>query len=172
LPEQARPPPFRLVDVDGVHFEALTALAARIWREHYTPIIGGAQVEHMLRSRYTAERLGAYVGSSERWLKLLFVGNALVAYCSYALDGAAGMKLEQLYVEAAARGKGLGRALVDHVEGAARAHRCARVWLTVNRRNAGAIAVYERHGFAVERAAVFDIGDGFVMDDYVMTKAV
>lgn len=162
----------RLLDLAVGHFDALAALAARIWREHYTPIIGAAQVEHMLASRYTPERLRGYVGASDRWLKLLFAGEALVGYSSYALDGAAGMKLEQLYLDAAVRGRGHGRALLDDVESAARGAGCQRVWLTVNRHNAHAIAVYERRGYAVERAAVFDIGAGFVMDDYVMTKAV
>ncbi len=42
--------------------------------------------------------------------------------------------------------------------------------LQVNKRNTGAIAFYRRAGFEVVREAVFDIGAGFVMDDYVMGK--
>ena len=40
--------------------------------------------------------------------------------------------------------------------------------LTVNRRNITAINFYFRNGFRIERAADFDIGDGFVMEDFVM----
>jgi hypothetical protein len=35
---------------------------------------------------------------------------------------------------------------------------------------AGAISFYQRLGFAVREAVVFEIGNGFVIDDYVMEK--
>jgi hypothetical protein len=42
----------------------------------------------------------------------------------------------------------------------------------VNKNNASAIDAYLRNGFAVTEAARFDIGRGFIMDDYVMSKAL
>ena len=47
-----------------------------------------------------------------------------------------------------------------------------RVWLQVNKRNTSAIAFYTAAGFAVFREAMFDIGSGFVMDDYLMAKPI
>jgi ribosomal protein S18 acetylase RimI-like enzyme len=40
----------------------------------------------------------------------------------------------------------------------------------VNRNNAQAIAAYRRNGFDVAREVVVDIGGGFMMDDFVMSK--
>jgi hypothetical protein len=40
----------------------------------------------------------------------------------------------------------------------------------VNRNNSSAADAYRRSGFTVSEAARFDIGNGFVMDDYVMSK--
>jgi ribosomal protein S18 acetylase RimI-like enzyme len=40
----------------------------------------------------------------------------------------------------------------------------------VNKRNPGAISFYKAAGFTIAREAVFDIGSGFVMDDYIMEK--
>jgi diamine N-acetyltransferase len=48
--------------------------------------------------------------------------------------------------------------------------RCASVALQVNRRNAGAISAYERCGFAIRERGDFPIGDGFVMEDFVMAR--
>ena len=36
--------------------------------------------------------------------------------------------------------------------------------------NAPAIATYQRHGFAIVATDCADIGGGFVMDDYVMSR--
>jgi len=56
--------------------------------------------------------------------------------------------LEDLYVAEAARGRGLGAALVDEALGRARARGCRRIELDCNEANATAIALYERAGFS------------------------
>jgi GNAT superfamily N-acetyltransferase len=56
--------------------------------------------------------------------------------------------LEDLYVEEAARGTGLGRALVDAAIERARDRGCARIELDVNEMNAAALALYESLGFS------------------------
>jgi len=40
--------------------------------------------------------------------------------------------------------------------------------LQVNRGNTQAIRAYEKYGFRIVESRVFDIGEGFVMDDHVM----
>ena len=53
--------------------------------------------------------------------------------------------------------------------------RCAEigireVWLTVNRHNADSIAFYRHVGFVTAGNVVQEIGNGFMMDDYKMSK--
>jgi ribosomal protein S18 acetylase RimI-like enzyme len=62
--------------------------------------------------------------------------------------------------------------MLGHIEGRARELDTRALWLQVNKRNTGAIGFYRSAGFEVVREAVFEIGDGFVMDDYVMAKWV
>ncbi|MCA1979061.1 MAG: GNAT family N-acetyltransferase, partial [Thiobacillus sp.] len=50
----------------------------------------------------------------------------------------------------------------------ARAQGAATLRLQVNRGNAAAIRAYEKYGFRIVASRVFDIGHGFVMDDYMM----
>lgn len=52
-----------------------------------------------------------------------------------------------LVVAEDAEGRGVGRALMGHVEAWARAHRCREVVLDVFASNHGAIAFYERCGY-------------------------
>ncbi|BFT72400.1 GNAT family N-acetyltransferase [Paenibacillus sp. P36] len=46
------------------------------------------------------------------------------------------------------------------------------IWLTVNRNNESSIAVYEKKGFRTVREQIVDIGNGFVMDDFIMEKEI
>jgi RimJ/RimL family protein N-acetyltransferase len=57
-----------------------------------------------------------------------------------------------------------------HCESEVRQLGADRLMLTVNKRNAKAMAAYQRNGFTLTESVVVDIGGGFVMDDYVMTK--
>lgn len=161
----------RLDPVAEADFETLARLGETIWRSHYASIISMAQIDYMLSGRYTPDQLRAYLDADDRWLELLRLDGRPVGYCSYALSATPGeMKLEQLYLQEECRGKGLGGLMLRHVEARARERGCRVLMLTVNKQNAGSIAVYRKSGFRVREEAVFDIGNGFVMDDYVMQK--
>ena len=107
----------------------------------------------------------------QRWLKLLLRRGEPVGYCSYARgERPDELKLEQLYLLESARGQGLGAHMLGHVEREAVELGCSSVTLTVNKANASSIAMYRKRGFELRAEARFDIGAGFVMDDYVMRK--
>jgi ribosomal protein S18 acetylase RimI-like enzyme len=64
--------------------------------------------------------------------------------------GAPDCWLEDLFVQAGARGRGVGRALVDAALERARARGCGRIELDVDDDNEPAIALYEVMGFSLE----------------------
>jgi diamine N-acetyltransferase len=157
----------------------LRELAGTIWRQHYSGIITAAQIDYMLAGRFSEEALREHLATADRWLKLLRVSGTPVGYCGYELasmDGEKGIsahiKLSQLYVLESHRGMGLGRIMLGHIEQRACEREREKLWLQVNKKNAGAIAFYRAVGFEVVREAVFDIGGGFVMDDYLMVKGI
>jgi ribosomal protein S18 acetylase RimI-like enzyme len=158
---------------DYVH---LRALADTIWRRHYAAIISAAQIDSMLSGRLSDAALGEYAHAAGRWLELLRVSGMLVGYCGYELadqygdEPLAAMKLGQLYLLESHRGMGLGRFMLSHVESRASDLERRVLFLQVNKQNTGAIGFYAAAGFTIACEAVFDIGSGFVMDDYVMEK--
>jgi ribosomal protein S18 acetylase RimI-like enzyme len=160
-------------------FAVLRALAGTIWRQHYAAIISAGQIDYMLAGRFSDEALREHVQAADRWLELLRVGEKPVGYCGYELAGMDGdgsaavdLKLGQLYLLESHRGMGLGRHMLRHVEVRARELGRRALWLQVNKKNAAAMRFYRSAGFEVIRQAVFEIGGGFVMDDYVMAKQV
>ena len=173
------PTDITLTPVVEPEFVMVRELAGTIWRQHYAGIITTAQIDYMLADRFSDEALREHIQAADRWLKVLRVSGTPVGYCGYELavmggdEGvSADMKLGQLYVDESHRGMGLGRFMLGHVEQRAREREREKISLQVNKKNAGAIAFYRAAGFEVVREAVFDIGSGYVMDDYVMVKRV
>jgi ribosomal protein S18 acetylase RimI-like enzyme len=73
-------------------------------------------------------------------------------------------------VYTSAHGKGIGKALLDDVKKRVAAIGGQAIELQVNKKNV-AQHFYLKQGFTIDRELVLVIGDGFVMDDYIM-KAV
>lgn len=170
--------PARLEPLTPADFQTVAQLAATIWRAHYASIVGIAQIDYMLAGRFTPANLRTYLDAPDRWMDLLRLGDEAIGYCSYARTAPPGamqpgaMKLEQLYLLQGFRGRGLGALMLSHVESRAREQGLQLLTLQVNKRNHAAIELYRRSGFEVHEAAVFDIGGGYLMDDYVMRKTL
>lgn len=148
-------------------------LARRIWRVHYPGIISLGQIEYMLSYGYSDDSLRTFLASPGAGLALARVDGVPVGFAAWMRSAEPGTtKLDKLYVLQEAQRTGLGRRLIAHVEAAARADDSAAIVLNVNKRNATAIAAYAKCGFLVSCGIVVDIGNGFVMDDFIMTKAL
>lgn len=169
-----RPEPvLEITPVLDADLPELVALARAIWYRHYPDIISVEQIEYMLAQRYHPAVIRAQIASDHAWWDKLTANAEMVAFSSCELsEDRAQMKLDKLYVRYDLRGHGYGSRLIRNAEARARAAGCSRLYLQVNKNNRSAIEAYQRNGFVVEREAQFDIGNGFIMDDYVMTKSI
>lgn len=153
--------------------EPLYVLAREIWYAHYPAIISTAQIEYMLGQRYNAETVRAELCRDDLWWDKLLVGGAMAGFASYFLTGAPGeMKLDKIYVHPRLQRHGYGGMMIARAGEVARSRGCKQLVLAVNKNNRSAVAAYLKHGFHIADAVVKDIGDGFVMDDYIMVKAI
>ena len=152
---------------------ALCALANEIWRAHYPGIISVAQIEYMLRQRYTPAVIGAELTQHDIGWDVLLLNNVTTGYTSYFPEGTpCTLKIDKLYLHPRAQRLGLGRRLIAHVERVAAACGDKRLMLAVNKRNFSAITAYHRHGFRIVESVTRAIGMGYEMDDYFMIKSV
>jgi ribosomal protein S18 acetylase RimI-like enzyme len=148
-------------------------LAGVIWRAHYTGIISAAQIEYMLAHGYGDDVLATFLDSADRGLELATIDGAPAGFAAWYVTAESGTaKLDKLYVLPAQQRVGLGGRLIARVEELARAAGATTLILNVNKHNVQAIRAYEKHGFATREAVVVDIGQGYVMDDFVMAKKI
>ena len=163
----------RIERLTAADVEPLYALAREIWYAHYSAIITTAQIEYMLGRRYNAGVVRSELRRGDVWWDKLMVDGVMAGFASYFLTGAPGeMKLDKLYVHPRHQRHGYGGRMVGRACEVARARGCDRLTLAVNKNNRSAINAYLKHGFRIADAVVKDIGDGFVMDDYIMEKPV
>lgn len=163
----------RVEPLEAGDVDRLAALAREIWYAHYPAIISVAQIEYMLAERYSSEVVLAELQRDGVWWDKLTVAGGMEGFASYFLTSVPGeMKLDKLYVHPRLQRRGYGGMMIARAGEVARARGCSRLVLAVNKNNRSAIDAYLKHGFHVTDAAVKDIGGGFVMDDYIMVKAV
>jgi diamine N-acetyltransferase len=70
------------------------------------------------------------------------------------------------------RGKGLGKMAIVFIEEEGRASGVERIELFVLRTNEVAVGMYMRSGFEVAAEVLTRLGDGAVLEDYVMRKVI
>lgn len=148
-------------------------LAEIVWRRHYPGIITDAQIDYMLARGYALPVLKRYLEQAGSGLALAKSDDVAVGFVGHLLaDDPHAMKLDRLYVLQEYQRQQYGRRLIGHVVDAARKAGCKKVILNVNRNNANAIRAYERCGFAIRERVDVPIGNGFVMEDYVMERTL
>ena len=152
----------------GEQIAAVETLAREIWTEHYTPIIGRAQVDYMLAKFQSKGAIAEQIREGYAYF-LIEKRKDRIGYLSIQPRGDE-LFLSKIYVKSSERGKGHGKTAVRFAEGFARERKLMRITLTVNRNNSRSIGAYEKLGFEKIAALVQDIGGGFVMDDYRMGK--
>ena len=143
-------------------------LADEIWREHYIPIIGQAQVDYMLDKFQSAEAIEQQIEKGVNYY-LIVNEDVPIGYLSYYLKEDT-LFLSKIYVGSSVRGKGFGRIAMSFLVDEAQRNELKSISLTVNKNNSRSIEAYKKMGFKVVKPLVMDIGSGFVMDDYFMEK--
>ena len=157
-----------LVETDN-QIDTLLAINAEIQRAHFPAIIGHDQTEYMLRTRYTPDAIKKYMQAGEVFV-LVRVDESDVGFFSYQLEKPKDrIQLCKIFLKEAARGHGVLRKAVNYIAAVGKENGVSSIFLTVNRNNADPIAAYKHIGFKVTSEKHFDIGEGYVMDDFIMS---
>ena len=157
----------------GYEFKAaaISSLAGDIWREHYPPIIGAAQVEYMLAKFQSADQIRADIRENgyTYFTAKHIERDKLVGYAACKPEDGY-LLLSKIYVHKDYRGNRISRSFLEEAASLCREYGFDKIRLTVNKNNETAIAVYRKMGFNTVDSIKTDIGEGYFMDDYVMER--
>ena len=149
-------------------------LAKRSWGNAYADILSQEQMEFMLDTMYSEFEIAEHLKNPNYHYFLVFDENSKV------YDGFLGYenhyenqttKLHRIYLVPESKGKGLGKKTLEFLNEKVKESGDNRIILNVNKYNS-AKSFYESQGYKVYDEGVFDIGNGYVMDDYLMEKIV
>ena len=146
------------------------AVADAIWHQHYDPIIGEEQVDYMVEKFLSPDAVAEQINSGYEYF--LYSYDYTFAGFAAILEKDDELFLCKLYVDEEFRGKGIGKYMFQKFVEICKMRNLKKIWLTCNRNNAGALAFYEHIGFSKVREEVTDIGEGYVMDDFILEYAL
>lgn len=150
---------------------SIREMARRIWIPAYTGIITTEQIGYMLNKMYSEESLIHQLEMEKCTFYILYEGNIDLGFASISMRSPELFRLNKLYVDTTLHGKGLGKQLLLKLEEHTKESGGGILELNVNKNNP-AIHFYRSQGFQIYRDEVIDIGNGFVMDDFVMRKDI
>ena len=156
---------FERIELNQIErIKALSAFASGILREYYDPIIGKKQNDYHLRKFQSVEGI---IDQLTHGYVYYFVhdGEDDIGFFAYYPRGDA-LYLSKYYVKKEKRGKGFGKRILEKIKALAKESGLSAIELNVNRFNP-TTKIYDHMGFAVIRLEQIDIGEGFIMDDYV-----
>ena len=162
-----------LRDATEGDLETIRGLASEIWRSVYSLMLPPGQIEYMLKSGYSREALVDGVVDKAARYALLCLEGVPRGFASLRTsdDRPEEVMLDKLYLHPVNHGAGHGSRALKLLEKMAREEMAGTgMCLRVNRANSKAIRAYLRGGYAVTGRICTEIGEGFVMDDYWMSK--
>ena len=152
--------------------EIIRQLAYEIWPYAYSSILSKNQIDYMLEKMYNFSILKKQLQSGQRCF-VYEMDNKPIGFVCFEVNTpeAGSMRIHKLYVLSHLQGGGYGRELIEAVKNEAILLRLNVLNLNVNRFNT-AVKFYQYLGFKIMREENIDIGNGYLMEDYVMELGI
>lgn len=157
----------KLIPATTTDIQTIHDIAQRVWSVHYVPnIITQDQMDYMMEWMYSEASLTKQMAEGARFFMMVYNGQT-VGYISIN-DNNGDLFLNKFYIDTEFQRLNLGsNALALAL---AEFPHAKTMRLQVNRKNFKAVNFYFKNGFTIEKVEDFDIGNNYLMEDYVLLK--
>lgn len=149
-------------------------LSKEIWNKVYPTIICHQQIDFMLNWMYSTSSLEQQILELKHQFIIVSTSEEAVGYASYSVKSETEpttFRLHKLYLQPEYHGKGMGRAMINYVIDQVIPLGTQFLELNVNKANP-AVDFYTKFGFVITEETVRLIGEGYLLDDYIMTLKI
>lgn len=146
-------------------------IAHTTWPITYGTILSKEQLDYMLDLIYSDEALTNQYTKKEQLFYLISEDETNLGFIGieHGYKGEAVTRIHKIYLLPETQGKGIGKKVIDEIEKLALENNSKALSLNVNRFNS-ALGFYQKIGFEVVDEVNIEIGNGYLMEDYVMEK--
>ena len=145
----------------------LCSLAKEIWNEYSICFISQEQIDYMLEKFQSEQVVKGQINFQNYQYYFMEEDGENIGYFAVQKQKD-NLFLSKIYIKKDFRGKGFARkAFTNAIIPITRELELPKITLTVNKYNFASIMVYEKLGFDRVDSKEFDIGNGYIMDDYI-----
>ncbi|KQB37145.1 GNAT family N-acetyltransferase [Flavobacterium aquidurense] len=143
------------------------------WPITYGEILSKEQLDYMLGLFYSTEALIEQYNEEIQLFYMIDEDETNIGFIGieHKYNGEAITKIHKIYLLPETQGKGIGKKVIDEIEKLALQNNSTALSLNVNRFNP-ALGFYKKIGFEVKEEVDIEIGNGYLMEDYVMKKKI
>lgn len=141
-------------------------IAEKAWRPTYDDILTEQQTVYMLDLMYNSLTLENQMNGNIAFF-MVDLDQETVGYFAVENFNEQFVKLHKLYLDPTKKQIGLGRKIIQYIKDWTLLNQRNSIILNVNKNNS-AVEFYLKMGFLVKEELVLDIGQGYVMDDFMM----
>ncbi|MFH6989932.1 GNAT family N-acetyltransferase [Flavobacterium collinsii] len=141
------------------------------WPITYGEILTKEQLAYMLDLFYSDEALTGQLVKKEQLFYMIDEEETNIGFIGieHNYKGKAVTKIHKIYLLPETQGKGIGKRVIEEIEKLGLEYNSQALSLNVNRFNT-ALGFYKKIGFEIIGEVDLDIGNGYLMEDYVMEK--
>ena len=145
----------------------LADLASEIWHSYWPKILSPAQIDYMVAKFQSFNAIKEQIEDENYIYNIMEENSNPIGYFGLCPKEDY-IFLSKIYIKEEYRGQGKGKEAFKKIIDTAKHHNKNSIRLTVNKYNTNTIKAYEKWGFSIINDVVTDIGEDFVMDDYIM----
>lgn len=146
----------------------LSDLSYTIWHEFFPCILSSDQIDYMVDKFQSYDAMNDQIKNGYEYY-LIEYDNKYIGYTGIRKE-IDKLFISKIYLLNEYRGKHLSKNIFVFFDDICDKFNLNVQYLTVNKYNTNAINVYIHYGFKIIRDVVTDIGNGYVMDDYILEK--
>lgn len=149
-------------------------IARTTWPVTFGDVMPPEQIEYMLNLMYSEESLLSQILDKKHNFLLASEKNVPLGFTSYETNYAnkRQIMIHKIYLLPQAQGKGIGTKLIDFISTIGKSIQDTHVRLKVFVHNPNAIGFYEKIGFSKAGIENTDIGNNYIISDYIMLRKI
>lgn len=163
----------QITDASIEDIAKIQEIANITWPITYGEILTSEQLDYMLNLIYSDEALSKQIQNKEQLFYMISDSESIIGFIGieHNYKNEAITKIHKIYLLPQTQGKGFGKIVFEEIGKMALENNSATLLLNVNRFNT-ALNFYKKLGFEIKDTVDIEIGNGYLMEDYVMVKKI